>query len=820
MKIIINNSSLQVRAVLISIVLSAAVFISCTARTEEVYSEAILDATAGWEYQFCHSPLDAQGVPLLAYSENIGSGWIPLKYPRLIKRKKAKEMWMRFKLPSGNWSNPGLYIDGAYLAFEVYSGKEKIYSYGNRQRIDNNEVVAPKWHFVIPLKNEYLGKHLYFRLYSHWHIGIIGNVKIGERPALLTFMVLKDIDKIILSAIFLMLGMVSLIVYLNRIKQTIYLYFGLTVLSMIGVGVFYTGVGKLFYNNQLFWLYLRQVSLFVFYVLFYVFFEKIFTSGNNKWIRIYWQLAAVLSITSTVLFSVNMSFFKLFYLLNALVFFVGNLAVAVYAMRKAIRSDTESRLFSIGVIFFLATAVYDNLQGNAVVPWSRFYSGWGALVFFGFLTIILSKRFSTVYLKLHEYSKNLENALSELEKHSEVINRQFMDSIHIIYSLIASSSSRIYEDTNECSKISVLLAEKLGLPSEEIENIKVAAMLHHLGLVGLVDRLMRTKSQLTDEEIQLLKMHPRKSVEIIESLTGSEKIEKIILQHHERYDGSGYPLGLKHDQIVCGAQIIGLVDDFIFLRRKRDYQAADKHDRILEELKSYSGTLFDDKLVQALIELIDEVNLIYLADESDIRIDVTPESVLWNIPSNIHFEPLIADRVVKEVQRRTGMKSDMAYTMDYSLCEVVRNAIVHGNRYNENKMVTIELHITPLESDAQKIMIQVSDEGEGMDVKEHDKFFKSRKELANIIDKLNKLEAEPAVKEKIRDIVIQFNNFRREYYLDYNSFRQIEGTELTGGIGLVHVLSFFDNVKFSNIIVNSRIKGFQVTLYKVIHGKA
>jgi len=398
---------------------------------------------------------------------------------------------------------------------------------------------------------------------------------------------------------------------------------------------------------------------------------------------------------------------------------------------------------------------------------------------------------------------------------TSIIRKQFFNLVEIISSLISNASSRIYNRTQQTAVFSELISQKIGFSQEETENVRIAALLHDLGMIGVLEKLVYERNFLSETEKKILESHPEKSVELIQELYGSETIKKIILQHHERFDGSGYPLGLKGKEIETGARIIALADDFSELLEKRDFQTLDKKEKIIQTLREGKNTFYDPEITEVLIQLIDEKNLVYLADEKDIFYQETPDGFFWEIPSNIYFEPIIVSKIIEKAEPFLE-DAEILFSIDYSLAEVIRNAIVHGNKYNEKKKVKI--YFSPVKSSSGvSLIFRILDEGSGMNIKEHNLFSESRRELFSVIQKLKEYNQKESPASLLHSIYKDLNLFKEKYYSDFNTFRQLEeGIELTGGVGLLYVKKTFDNIDFKNIFIGNKICGTEVIMEKKI----
>lgn len=145
------------------------------------------------------------------------------------------------------------------------------------------------------------------------------------------------------------------------------------------------------------------------------------------------------------------------------------------------------------------------------------------------------------------------------------------------------------------------LSRTLNLPQSEIDKIKTAALLHDVGKIGIPNEILNKPFSLEFEEYELVKKHPEDTKRILDKITGLSDVVTLAYMHHEHYDGSGYPQGLKSDQIPMGAHIIQLADAFDAMTSKRAYREAMPIEIAIEVLKSCSGTQFHPEVVEAAI---------------------------------------------------------------------------------------------------------------------------------------------------------------------------------------------------------------------------
>src|SRR5690606_18421528 len=160
-------------------------------------------------------------------------------------------------------------------------------------------------------------------------------------------------------------------------------------------------------------------------------------------------------------------------------------------------------------------------------------------------------------------------------------------------------SRRVTEQT-------VRLAEHFGIPEEQIVHIRRGALLHDIGKMGVPDHVLLEPGPLTDEEWVLMKQHPDFAYELLLPIEFLRSALDIPYSHHERWDGSGYPRGLKGEEIPLSARIFAVVDVYDALTSDRPYRPAWERSRALDYLKENSGVLFDPRVVDEFVCMIDD----------------------------------------------------------------------------------------------------------------------------------------------------------------------------------------------------------------------
>jgi len=152
----------------------------------------------------------------------------------------------------------------------------------------------------------------------------------------------------------------------------------------------------------------------------------------------------------------------------------------------------------------------------------------------------------------------------------------------------------------------VAIGRRMGLSAEAVESLRKAALLHDVGKIGVPDAILTKPGPLTPDEFAAVKRHPEIAIEILGHLSVLADQLPLILHHHERYDGRGYPSGLVGEGIPIGARILAVADALDTMLSQRTYKPAYNVDQVRAELIACSGRQFDPAVVQATLALLDE----------------------------------------------------------------------------------------------------------------------------------------------------------------------------------------------------------------------
>ncbi|MDN3449703.1 HD-GYP domain-containing protein [Planococcus sp. APC 3906] len=166
-----------------------------------------------------------------------------------------------------------------------------------------------------------------------------------------------------------------------------------------------------------------------------------------------------------------------------------------------------------------------------------------------------------------------------------------------------------YNHGDRVVNYSIKIAKKMKLSKVQLENLNIAASLHDIGKVYISEEILNKPTTLTDEEFNIIKKHPLDGAEMLKG-TVYEEAYPILAQHHERLNGSGYPNGLKGEEILLEARIIAVSDTFDAMTEDRSYRKAFNAQFALDEIKGMADTHYDRKVVEAFEEVLKEEGII------------------------------------------------------------------------------------------------------------------------------------------------------------------------------------------------------------------
>jgi len=194
----------------------------------------------------------------------------------------------------------------------------------------------------------------------------------------------------------------------------------------------------------------------------------------------------------------------------------------------------------------------------------------------------------------------------ELLQSYQKLKKNMDATLETISNIIEAKDSYTAGHQQRVSELSTAIAKELHLSQDEIEGIRVASIIHDIGKIGLPTEILSKSSRLDDIEFSLIKRHSQVGHDILKTIDFSYPVAEIVLQHHEKINGSGYPNKLKGDKILLEAKIIGVADVVEAMSSHRPYRPALGIDKALEEISKNRGILYDPKVVDICLTLFKE----------------------------------------------------------------------------------------------------------------------------------------------------------------------------------------------------------------------
>jgi putative nucleotidyltransferase with HDIG domain len=180
--------------------------------------------------------------------------------------------------------------------------------------------------------------------------------------------------------------------------------------------------------------------------------------------------------------------------------------------------------------------------------------------------------------------------------------RMALDTIHALNEALHAKDAYTGGHTGRVEKYATDLAKAYGLATADVDIIRTAALLHDIGKIGIPDNILNKPGKLSNEEFHKIQEHSTIGAKILGNVYSLKKVSHIIVQHHEKYDGSGYPSGLKGDEISVAAMILMISDSYDAMTTDRPYRKALTKEKAISELVKYSGTQFHPELAKCFIE--------------------------------------------------------------------------------------------------------------------------------------------------------------------------------------------------------------------------
>lgn len=185
----------------------------------------------------------------------------------------------------------------------------------------------------------------------------------------------------------------------------------------------------------------------------------------------------------------------------------------------------------------------------------------------------------------------------------------FIDTVRTIVSALDAKDRYTSGHSERVCALSLLIGRRLGLTTRDLEVVKLASLLHDIGKIGIPERILTLPGKLSVEEFEIMKAHPVLGAEMIRNIRKLDPVVAGIRYHHENWDGSGYPEGLKGDQIPLGARIIRVADSYDAMTSNRSYRQGLEPAKVRAEFENHSGSQFDPGVLRVFLEALERGDL-------------------------------------------------------------------------------------------------------------------------------------------------------------------------------------------------------------------
>jgi HD-GYP domain-containing protein (c-di-GMP phosphodiesterase class II) len=204
-----------------------------------------------------------------------------------------------------------------------------------------------------------------------------------------------------------------------------------------------------------------------------------------------------------------------------------------------------------------------------------------------------------IYHRERTRTKQLEEALSELED-------SYLATVKTLAFVVEAKDTHTRSHLDRAHDYAVALAQRVAPELAADQTLRYGFFLHDIGKIGIPERVLSKAGPLTDEEWAIMRTHPVLGAQILSPVKFLRPALPIVEAHHEKWDGSGYPRGLKGEDIPLGARIFALVDAFDAMTSDRPYRRAKSFEQAVDQIASASGTQFDPEVVRGFVELCED----------------------------------------------------------------------------------------------------------------------------------------------------------------------------------------------------------------------
>lgn len=203
-------------------------------------------------------------------------------------------------------------------------------------------------------------------------------------------------------------------------------------------------------------------------------------------------------------------------------------------------------------------------------------------------------------------TEKVENQIVQLAKSAEANRELFVGTVKALAAAIDGKDKYTRGHSERVSRISVAIGKQLGMGADELETLRISALLHDVGKIAIDDSILKKPAALTNEEFEIMKTHPQRGFKIMSQIPAMKDFLPGMYMHHEMVNGAGYPQGLHGEQIPMQAKIVSVADTFDAMTIDRPYSKGMNLQDSLDRIRSFVGTRYDGSVVEALVRACNE----------------------------------------------------------------------------------------------------------------------------------------------------------------------------------------------------------------------
>lgn len=301
---------------------------------------------------------------------------------------------------------------------------------------------------------------------------------------------------------------------------------------------------------------------------------------------------------------------------------VGTVLIVFITMICDLKRGYVSEKYTfLSIILAMAAAVTESLLVYFRVSTSGIFIGTGMLI------LLCTNLLKTIRNIQKMESQRQRAEMNKRRKQMETMSLQMMQTLS---TTIEAKDEYTRGHSHRVAEYAALIAEELGWDKKEIKNLKNAAHLHDIGKICIPDNILNKPTRLTEEEFQVIKEHTVIGAEILKNITLIDHVKEVARSHHERYDGMGYPDGLKGEEIPLYARVIAIADCYDAMKSRRIYRNPIGDEVIYNEISRNCGSQFDPKIAGVFLKMLNEGRVVIredgkLADKEDNLLNMEAE---------------------------------------------------------------------------------------------------------------------------------------------------------------------------------------------------